>query len=48
MAAGDYRVIDDETARLTCTQIGSHLAGWFSFQPLYDWIVARQPDLLEE
>ncbi|MDQ1391083.1 MAG: hypothetical protein QOF30_60 [Acidimicrobiaceae bacterium] len=48
MAAGDYRMIDDETARLTWTQIGSHLAGWFSFQPLYDWIVSRQPDLLEE
>jgi ribulose-5-phosphate 4-epimerase/fuculose-1-phosphate aldolase len=48
MAAGGYRVIDAETARLTWTQIGSHLAGWFSFQPLYDWIVAQQPDLLEE
>jgi ribulose-5-phosphate 4-epimerase/fuculose-1-phosphate aldolase len=48
MAAGRYRVIDDETARLTHGQIGNHLAGWFSFQPLYDWIVARQPDLLEE
>jgi ribulose-5-phosphate 4-epimerase/fuculose-1-phosphate aldolase len=48
MAAGGYRVIDDETARLTRTQIGSPLAGWFSFQPLYDWIVAREPDLLEE
>jgi ribulose-5-phosphate 4-epimerase/fuculose-1-phosphate aldolase len=48
MAAGGYRTIDDETARLTRTQIGSHLAGWFSFQPLYDWIVTRQPDLLEE
>jgi ribulose-5-phosphate 4-epimerase/fuculose-1-phosphate aldolase len=48
MAAGGYQLINDETARLTWTQIGSHLAGWFSFQPLYDWIVARQPDLLEE
>ena len=27
------------------TQVGSHLAGWFSFQPLYDWIVRAQPDL---
>lgn len=48
MAAGGYRLIDDDTARLTWTQIGSPIAGWFSFQPLYDWIVARQPDLLEE
>ena len=29
-------------------QVGSHFAGWYSFQPLYDWIVAVQPDLLEE
>jgi ribulose-5-phosphate 4-epimerase/fuculose-1-phosphate aldolase len=48
MSVGGYRLIDDETARLTWSQIGSHLAGWFSFQPLYDWIVSRQPDLLEE
>ena len=48
MAAGQYRVIDDETARTTASQVGSHLAGWLSFQPLYDWIVALQPDLLEE
>lgn len=48
MAAGDYRVIDDETAQLTARQVGSHLAGWLSFQPLYDWITALQPDLFEE
>jgi ribulose-5-phosphate 4-epimerase/fuculose-1-phosphate aldolase len=44
----DYRVIDEETAALTATQVGNHMAGWLSFQPLYDWIVAQQPDLLEE
>jgi hypothetical protein len=27
--------------------VGSHLAGWLSFQPLYDKIVADQPDLLD-
>jgi ribulose-5-phosphate 4-epimerase/fuculose-1-phosphate aldolase len=48
MAAGEYRAIDDETARLTSKQVGSVPAGWLSFQPLYDWIVATQPDLLEE
>jgi ribulose-5-phosphate 4-epimerase/fuculose-1-phosphate aldolase len=48
IAAGNYHVIDDETARLTCSQLGYDLAGWFQFQPLYDWIVARQPDLLDE
>jgi ribulose-5-phosphate 4-epimerase/fuculose-1-phosphate aldolase len=31
----------------TAEQVGSTLAGWFSFQPLYDVIVAEQPDLLD-
>jgi ribulose-5-phosphate 4-epimerase/fuculose-1-phosphate aldolase len=48
MAAGEYRVIDDETARMTAGQVGTNLAGWLSFQPLYDWITAAQPDLFEE
>jgi ribulose-5-phosphate 4-epimerase/fuculose-1-phosphate aldolase len=46
-AAGDPIAVDDEYARLTQAQVGSHLAGWFSFQPLYDKIVADQPDLLD-
>jgi hypothetical protein len=29
------------------TQVGLHLAGWFSSQPLYERIVREQPDLLE-
>ena len=48
MAAGKYRVIDDETAQLTASQVGSSIGGWVSFQPLYDWITAAEPDLLEE
>jgi ribulose-5-phosphate 4-epimerase/fuculose-1-phosphate aldolase len=48
MAAGPYEVVDGETARLTRSQIGTPGVGWFSFQPLYDWIVMQQPDLLEE
>ncbi|MBA2281248.1 MAG: class II aldolase/adducin family protein [Actinomycetota bacterium] len=48
MAAGGGKAIEHETAALTQTMVGSHLAGWLSFQPLYDWIVALQPDLLEE
>ena len=28
-------------------QVGSHFAGWFSFQPLYERIVREQPDLLD-
>jgi ribulose-5-phosphate 4-epimerase/fuculose-1-phosphate aldolase len=46
-AAGDPIAIDDECARLTCAQVGTPIAGWYSFQPLYDKIVADQPDLLD-
>jgi ribulose-5-phosphate 4-epimerase/fuculose-1-phosphate aldolase len=47
MAAGTPISIDDECARLTAKQVGGELAGWVSFQPLYDKIVAEQPDLLD-
>ncbi len=46
-AAGKPVLIDPEQAKLTSGQVGSHLAGWFSFQPLYDRIVREQPDLLD-
>ena len=46
-AAGTPRLIDDENARKTCEVVGSSLAGWFSFQPLYNVIVAEQPDLMD-
>lgn len=46
-AAGTPIVIEEEMASLTAGQVGSNLAGWFSFQPLYERIVAEQPDLLE-
>ena len=46
-AAGKPILIDEDDARLTYTQVGSHLAGWFSFQPMYEMIVAQQPDLLD-
>ena len=39
-------LIDDDMATMTQTQVGSHLAGWFSFQPLYEQIVRAQPELL--
>jgi ribulose-5-phosphate 4-epimerase/fuculose-1-phosphate aldolase len=45
-AAGTPIPIDDENARLTAAQVGSSPAAWYSFQPLYDKIVADQPDLL--
>ncbi len=46
-AAGTPVHIGPEAARLTASQVGSHVAGWFSFSPLYDSIVREQPDLLE-
>ena len=46
-AAGTPVHIDHEQARRTHEQVGSHLAGWFSFQPLFDRIVREQPDLLD-
>ncbi|MGV3759681.1 MAG: class II aldolase/adducin family protein [Actinomycetota bacterium] len=46
-AAGTPVAIDPDMARTTREQVGGHFACWFSFQPLYDKIVAEQPDLLE-
>jgi ribulose-5-phosphate 4-epimerase/fuculose-1-phosphate aldolase len=46
-AAGTPVKIDPEMAELTSRQVGSHFAGWFSFQPLFDRIVKEQPDLLD-
>ena len=45
-AAGSPVKIDQDMAKLTSGQVGSHMAGWFSFQPLFDRIVHEQPDLL--
>jgi ribulose-5-phosphate 4-epimerase/fuculose-1-phosphate aldolase len=47
-AAGTPVPIEPDQAEKTAGQVGSHFGGWFSFQPLYDWIVQEQPDLLEE
>lgn len=46
MAAGEPVLIDPEHAELTQTQIGSHFAGWLSFQSLYSVITREEPDLL--
>ena len=46
-AAGTPVLVDPEMARVTRTQVGSHVSGYFSFQPLYQRIVRDQPDLLE-
>jgi hypothetical protein len=46
-AAGTPKLISPEIARLTASQVGTHRGGYFSFQPLWDWIVAKEPDLLD-
>ena len=46
-AAGPTVKIDHPNAKLTHSQVGSELAGWFSFQPMFDWIVDKEPDLLD-
>ena len=47
-AAGTPVLIDPDVAPKTAGQTGGHAVGWRQFQPLYDWIVAEQPDLLDE
>jgi ribulose-5-phosphate 4-epimerase/fuculose-1-phosphate aldolase len=47
-AAGSPVSIDEDQAEKTAVQVGGHASGWRQFQPLYDWIVAQQPDLLDD
>jgi len=46
-AAGTPKHIEHDVAKLTYETVGSPLAGWFSFQPLWDVITAEQPELLQ-
>ncbi|MFI6595981.1 class II aldolase/adducin family protein [Nonomuraea sp. NPDC050536] len=46
-AAGPTVSIDHDQAMLTHGQIGSDLAGWINFQPLYDQIVRTDTDLFD-
>ena len=46
-AVGKPVIIKPEFAKQTRETVGNHLAGWLSFQPLYDVIVAEQPELLD-
>lgn len=45
-AAGEPKLIAPDVARQTYDTVGNPLAGWFSFQPLYDVITQEQPELL--
>jgi len=46
-AAGTPVLIEPEMARKTHAQVGSPVAGYYSFQPLYAVITREQPDLFE-
>ncbi len=46
VAGGEPTLIPDEYAREIRGQNGFPLAGWYSGQPLFDWIMAEQPDCL--
>jgi len=46
-AAGEPVKISPEAALHTRKTVGSHLAGWFNFQPLHQVIIAEQPELLD-
>jgi ribulose-5-phosphate 4-epimerase/fuculose-1-phosphate aldolase len=46
-AAGTPVLISPEMAELTHSQVGTNVAGYFSFGPLYQKIIREQPDLLD-
>jgi ribulose-5-phosphate 4-epimerase/fuculose-1-phosphate aldolase len=46
-AAGNPIAIDRENALVTRGQVGTHVAGWFQFQPLWQRITREQPDLFD-
>ena len=46
-AVGKPKLVDPELARFTRDQTGFPLAGWFSFQPIWDDIVRTDPDLFD-
>jgi ribulose-5-phosphate 4-epimerase/fuculose-1-phosphate aldolase len=46
-AAGTPQPIRPAVAAATAEQTGSHLAGWFSYQPIYDKILADDPSFLD-
>jgi ribulose-5-phosphate 4-epimerase/fuculose-1-phosphate aldolase len=47
-AAGTPVLINPDEAAKTARQVGGALSGYRQFQPLYEWIVEKQPALLDE
>jgi ribulose-5-phosphate 4-epimerase/fuculose-1-phosphate aldolase len=46
-AAGTPILIDDGAARQAHQEQGTPIAGWFTAQPLFEAVIADQPDLLD-
>lgn len=46
-AAGTPKLIDDKVAKATRDYISSEHSLWFSFQPMYNFIVTKEPELLQ-
>lgn len=46
-AAGEPLKIGHDSALRTRGQVGSKMAGWFQYQPLWDMITREQPDLFD-
>ena len=47
-AAGKPVLIRPDIAELTAGQVGQPVAGYFSFKPIFDVIVAENPDMFDE
>ncbi|MCG3751963.1 class II aldolase/adducin family protein [Amycolatopsis sp. Poz14] len=47
MAAGDPHEIDRETALAVRAQTGTPLSGWFQLRPMWEEVIAEQPDLFD-
>jgi len=46
-AAGTPTRIDDAAAAQVYREQGSHVAGWFTFQPIYEQVTEEEPDLFD-
>ena len=47
-SVGTPRLITPDAAAIAHTQVGHHRSGWWQAQPLFDWILDEEPDLLDE
>jgi ribulose-5-phosphate 4-epimerase/fuculose-1-phosphate aldolase len=47
-SVGTPRLIGAEAAAVAHSQVGHFRSGWMQAQPLFDWILDEEPDLLDE